>query len=521
MGSGNEVPGARTAGPGARAAGRKGCPGGRTPYRGAVTSAFDRLHEETFGVPPSAVAPLAGDGSRRRMERLTADSGATCIGVHGPDALENRAFVGFARALREAGLPVPQVLATDDAAGLYLVEDLGDVTLYDALQSARDATDGAFPPSMHETYLEVVRRLARLQVEGGRAIDYALAYPRRRYDAQAMQWDCNYFKYDFLKLAGVSFHEGRLEEDFGRLIAWLTEADAAHFMHRDMQSRNVMLRDGEPWFIDFQGGLQGAPQYDVAKLLHEGKTHLPAETRDALLDAYLEALGALVPVDRAAFLRHLRGFVVLRILQGLGAYGLLGLYQRKPQFLARIPHALRDVETLLADGFLPLELPELRGVFERMVARRDLRREAAAPGAGLTVRVASFSYKRGLPEDEGGHGGGFVFDCRALPNPGRLSAYRGLTGLDAEVVAWLESQAEVEPYVAQALALVAAQVDTYRTRGFDSLQVLFGCTGGQHRSVYCAERLAAALRARFPDVTVPVRHAETQHWPPKEQAWTR
>ncbi len=485
-----------------------------------MTSAFTALHAAIRGGAPTRVAAVAVDGSRRRMERLTAEDGSTCIGVHGPDPLENRAFVGHARALRAAGLPVPAVLATDEDAGLYLVEDLGDVTLFDALHAARAESGEAFPAAMHATYEAVLAALARLQVEGGRAVDYGLAYPRARYDAQAMQWDCNYFKYDFLKLAGVSFHEDRLEQDFGRLIAWLAEADAGHFMHRDMQSRNVMLVDGAPWFIDFQGGLEGPPQYDVAKLLHEGKTHLPADAREALLTTYLDALDALVPVDRERFMRHLQGFVVLRILQGLGAYGLLGLHQRRPQFLARIPHAMRDVEALLEGGLLPLELPELEAVFGRMVAREDLRREPPAPADGLTVRIASFSYKRGLPADEGGHGGGFVFDCRALPNPGRLAAYRPCTGLDAEVIAWLETQPELDPFFERALALVADQVETYRTRGFDSLQVLFGCTGGQHRSVYMAERLGAALRERFPDVPCPVRHAETVHWPRKEQAWT-
>ena len=486
-----------------------------------MLDALTRLFETAFGAPPTETAPLAGDGSRRSMIRLQGASGQSVVGVHGPDPLENRAFVAYAGQLARAGLPVPTVHAHDDEAGVYLVDDLGDVTLFDALRAARAETGNGFPASMLATYREVLRQLARLQVEGGRAVDYAVAYPRRAYDAQAMQWDCNYFKYDFLKLAGVPFHEGRLEEDFQTLIGWLGEASGGHFMHRDMQSRNVMLVDGEPWFLDFQGGLEGPLQYDVAKLLFEGKAAMPSETRAELLDAYLDTLGEHVAIDRDRFLAHFRGFVVLRILQGLGAYGLLGLHQRKPQFIARIPPALRDVEALLGDGFLPVEVPELQAVFERMVAREDLRREPPPPQEGLTVRIASFSYKRGLPTDEGGHGGGFVFDCRALPNPGRLAEYRAHTGLEEGVRTWLEAHDAIDPFFERALALVQGQIDVYRERGFDSLQVLFGCTGGQHRSVYMAERLGAALRGAYPDVACPITHAETIHWPTGAQAWTR
>jgi hypothetical protein len=274
-----------------------------------------------------------------------------------------------------------------------------------------------------------------------------------------------------------------------------------------------MLRGEDPWFIDYQGGLQGPLQYDVAKLLYDGKAALPPEVRRELLDHYLEALARHLPVDRDRFLEHFRGFVVLRILQGLGAYGFLGLYGRKPQFLARIPHALDDIEGLLADGFLPLHTPELRTVFERLVEDPALRKHAAPPAAGLTVRVGSFSYKRGIPADPGGHGGGFVFDCRALPNPGRLAEHAGRSGLDAEVVAYLDAQAQTAGFLRHARALVGEQLEAYERRHFDSLQVSFGCTGGQHRSPYCAEHLAAAVRARFPGAQVVVTHAEVLHWP--------
>jgi len=477
-----------------------------------VQDALDRLFEATFGAPPQAQEPLAGDGSRRRMIRLHRKDGPSVIGVLGPNGDENRAFLSYSATFRDLGLPVPAVYGADEAAGVYLVEDLGDTTLFDRLDPARRTGD-PLPDDVLRLYEKVLAWLPRFQVEGGRAVDYSVAYPRPRYDAQAMQWDLDYFKYAFLKLAHVDFHEARLAEDAARLIRWLSGPGGRHFVYRDLQTRNIMVRDDTPWFIDYQGGLQGPLQYDVAKLLYEGKAGLDEATRERLLDHYLTALAEYVPVQRDSFLTHFRGFVVLRILQGLGAYGYLGLYGRKPQFLARIPPAIADLEGLLASGFLPLDLPELRAVFERLIASETLRAETRTPATGLTVRVGSFSYKRGVPADPSGHGGGFTFDCRALPNPGRLAAYAGRSGLEDEVADWLETQAATDAFYAQAAALVEAQVARYEERGFDSLQVLFGCTGGQHRSAYLARRLATALAKCHPEATVCVTHHEALHWP--------
>ncbi len=477
-----------------------------------MLASLDQLFLDAFGAAPVSHEPLPGDGSRRRMIRLRGEDGRSVMGVIGPDPDENRAFLSYSRSFRELGLPVPEIHAANEQEGVYLVEDLGDETLFDALAKARP-DGGPLPPALLGVYKRVLELLPRFQVEGGRAVDYSVAYPRARYDAQAMQWDLNYFKYDFLKLAHVPFHESRLEDDFGRLIRWLSGPDAQHFVYRDLQTRNVMVRDGAPWFIDYQGGLQGPLQYDVAKLLYEGKAGLDHATRELLLDHYLTALAEHMPVQRDRFLTHFRGFVVLRILQGLGAYGYLGLYGRKPQFLARIPHAIRDLEGLLATGFLPLDLPEMRAVFERLIGDEALRADPRPANDGLTVRVGSFSYKRGIPTDPSGHGGGFTFDCRALPNPGRQAAYAGHSGLDEDVARYLDAAEGTDHFFVSTLTLVEAQVKRYLERGFDSLHVQFGCTGGQHRSAFMAERLGRALRALFPTVYVPVAHHEALHWP--------
>jgi P-loop ATPase protein family/Phosphotransferase enzyme family len=369
-------------------------------------------------------------------------------------------------------------------------------------------------------YRRVVEVLPRFQVEGGRAVDYSVAYPRAAFDRQSILWDLNYFKYHFLKLAHVPFNEARLEKDFKRLATFLLGADTRHFMYRDFQSRNIMLRDGEPWFIDYQGGRRGALQYDIASLLFDPKAAIPEALREQLLDHYLDALEEYLPVERERFREHFRGYVFVRIMQAMGAYGYRGFFERKTRFLQSVPPAIRNLERLLETGFVPVELPELRGVFERIVASQTLRRTPVHVPPGLTVQVGSFSYKNGYPDDSGGHGGGFVFDCRALHNPGRYAEYAGLCGCDEPVAKFLEEVPEVEDFWKHVRGLVDGQVNTYLTRGFTSLSVYFGCTGGQHRSVYMAERLARHLRRKFPQVNVVLAHREQARWPARPEAET-
>lgn len=473
---------------------------------------LSRLFTQHFGKPPATVLPLEGDGSSRMLYRLVGEGYETAIGVYGPDAEENRAFLSFSRAFRQAGLPVPQLYAVDEAAGMYIEEDLGDATLFDALSAARKRDSGDFPASMLPVYRRVVEELPRFQVEGGRVVDYSVAYPRAAFDRQSILWDLNYFKYHFLKLAHIPFNESRLERDFKHFANFLLRADRTHFLYRDFQSRNVMLREGEPWFIDYQGGRKGALQYDIASLLYDAKAGLPESVREQLLSHYLDALERYLPVDREKFRQFYRGYVLVRIMQAMGAYGYRGFYERKIRFLQSVPHAIENIEEVLREGPLPVDLPELSAVFEQIVAAPALRQQPARPQPGLTVHVGSFSYKNGYPEDTGGHGGGFVFDMRALHNPGRYAEYVDLCGRDEPVRKFLESVPEVEEYWRHVEGLIHGQVETYLTRGFTSLSVHFGCTGGQHRSVYFAERMARHLRERFPDVNVDLKHREERNW---------
>jgi aminoglycoside/choline kinase family phosphotransferase len=462
---------------------------------------LSRLFQARFTEPPERIAPLKADGSSRKLYRL-ASSSRTAIGVVNPDVRENRAFVAFSRHFRGAGLAVPEIYAEDSDQGVYLEEDLGDTTLFQLLTSTR--TGATLSPEALDLYQQVVEILPRFQVAAGRTLDYGVCYPRAAFDRQSMRWDLNYFKYYFLRLAKIPFDEQRLEEDFERFVEFLLAAPGDFFLYRDFQSRNIMVQEGRPWFIDYQGGRRGPLQYDLASLLCDAKADLPFELRDELADQYLAAAAELVPIDRAAFMRHYPGFALIRIMQAMGAYGLRGFYERKQHFLASIPYAIRNLEHLIRTTKLPVDLPELTGVWRRLAASSYLRQFGTASLA-LTVRIRSFSYKDGVPTDETGHGGGHVFDCRALPNPGRFAEYATVTGREAPVIAFLEREPAVHDFLDHVFAIVEQSVENYRTRNFTDLSVAFGCTGGQHRSVYCAERLARHLRERF-KVAVEVRH---------------
>jgi aminoglycoside/choline kinase family phosphotransferase len=465
-----------------------------------------RLFEEHFQLPVEEARPLQGQlgGSGRAIVRLSAGN-ISAIGIQYPVREENVAFIEFSRHFRQCGLPVPEIYAEDLNAGAYLEEDLGDTTLFEFL--GRNRVGDSIACEAIEAYRKVVAMLPSFQVEGGRDLNYNACYPRASFDRQSITWDLNYFKYYFLRLAGVPFNEQALEDDFSRLTEFLLEAKADYFLYRDFQSRNVMLRDGQPYFLDYQGGRKGALQYDIASMLFDGKADLPHELRRQLLDYYIECLGTHIRIDRDAFLEHYYAFVYVRILQALGAYGFRGFYERKAHFLQSVPFALKSLCWLAENVKLPIALPALMNALDAITKSEKLK-GLTQSADGLKVRVFSFSYHREMPADESGNGGGFVFDARSLPNPGREEQYKKLTGKDAPVIEYLNRHASVHQYFASVLALVDASVSAYQKRGFKDLMVSFGCTGGQHRSVYLAEQLAAHLRNS--GVNVVVRHIEQE-----------
>jgi len=468
---------------------------------------LEKLFEQHFHTPVERVLPVQGElgGSGRKIIRFTG-AGNSAIGILYGVREENVAFLEFSRHFRKHGLPVPEIYAEDLEHGAYLEQDLGDTSLFELLSKNRNGEQIARP--VVEAYRKAIATLPRFQVEAARDLNYKICYPRGSFDRQSISWDLNYFKYYFLRLAGIPFSEQALEDDFSRLTKFLLSAPRDFFLYRDFQSRNIMLCDEQPYFLDYQGGRKGALQYDVASLLYDAKADLPPELRQQLLDHYLDVLRGYVDLTREVFMQHYYAYVYIRIMQALGAYGFRGFYERKVHFLQSVPYALKNLRWLLHHVKLPIALPTLMDAFHSMLASEKLQ-GLASDADSLVVRIFSFSFHRGLPKDESGNGGGFVFDGRSLPNPGREERFKSLSGRDAPVVEYLNQQESVHQFLASVMSLVDASVSNYQQRGFKNLMVSFGCTGGQHRSVYLAEQVAKRLRGR-PGLEVVVTHRELE-----------
>jgi aminoglycoside/choline kinase family phosphotransferase len=468
---------------------------------------LSELFERRFHAPVVRVQPLQGQlgGSGRRIIRLVGES-RSAIGILYDVREENVAFLEFSRHFYKHGLPVPEIYGEALDQGAYIEEDLGDTSLFEFLSKNR--TGESISPEVVEAYRRVIATLPRFQIEAGRDLNYKVCYPRGSFDRQSISWDLNYFKYYFLRLAGIPFSEQALEDDFNRLTKFLLSASRDYFLYRDFQSRNIMLREGKPYFLDYQGGRKGALQYDVASLLYDAKADLPPDLRQQLLDHYLDGLAGFTDIKRDVFMQHYYAYVYIRIMQALGAYGFRGFYERKAHFLQSVPYALKNLRWLLHNVTLPIALPTLLEAFHSMLASEKLQ-GLASQADQLVVRILSFSFHRGLPKDDSGNGGGFVFDGRSLPNPGREERFKVLTGRDAPVIDYLNQQEGVHQYMASVMSLVDASVGNYQQRGFKHLMVCFGCTGGQHRSVYLAEQLARHLRKRG-GVEVIVQHRELE-----------
>jgi len=468
-----------------------------------IEEKLSNLYRNWSGSGSLRIDKLAGSGSYRQYFRIFGTSG-NVVGAYNADVRENVAFLKFSRHFRNMGLPVPQVLSVTSDSEAYLLEDLGDTTLFSVLSGLRN-TWGYVHPDVVKLYLKVVELLPAFQVTAGHSIPFSNCYPRQAFDRQSMMWDLSYFKYYFLKLARISFDEQKLEEDFNAFADFLLEAPADNFMYRDFQSRNIMVQNNSVWFIDYQGGRKGALQYDLASLLYDAKADLPEDFRMQLLDHYLKTVTKTAYIDERLFRKYFDGFVLIRILQAMGAYGFRGYYENKPLFLQSIPYAVKNLAILRERAMIPVKLPMLLKVLDEIIANPGF--SSVKPAASdLVVKIFSFSYKKGVPADDSGNGGGFVFDCRALPNPGRYPEYADITGKDKPVVEFLRKEPEVDAFLNHVFSLVSQSVRNYTERGFTSLMVSFGCTGGQHRSVYCAEQLAKYLSEKF-NVKVVLKHS--------------
>lgn len=464
----------------------------------------DKLSELFPEEKVERVELLPKSGSNRCYYRLTSEH-RSLIGVYGEIVRENEAFIYIARHFRLKGLPVPEVYSVSDDVHYYLQEDLGDTSLFDAIKNGRES--GSFSEQEITLLKNTIRLLPHFQIKGAQDLNFAKCYPVSTFDRRSVMWDLNYFKYCFLKMVLPDFSEPELEDDFENLANKLLFEPADYFMYRDFQSRNVMLKNGEPYFIDFQGGRKGHLYYDLASFLWQSKAHFSYELRQLLLDEYLDELGKLnitIP-DRKSFYEHLTYFVLFRQLQVLGSYGFRGMIEGKSHFLESIPSALKNFNEILSE--IGSDYPYLKDIADQLQAVNTPNYSNA--DLPLIVTIYSFSYKRGIPEDDSGNGGGFVFDCRAIHNPGKYEEYKNLTGLDEPVKKFLENDGEILRFLDAVYSLSDASVKRYLERGFTHLQLSFGCTGGRHRSVYSAQSAAQHIAQKF-GVKVRLIHRELQ-----------
>ena len=452
------------------------------------------------------IESLKQAGSNRQYFRLKKGEQSYILTYNPSNVPENNAFVSFTKHFSDQGLFVPSIEYVEPGQQFYIQSDLGDLSLFDVIKQE------GFTEEVKKLFKKTCTALAQLQIVGGRNIDYSNCIATRSFDKQAIYSDLLYFLYYFVRALDLPYDKNLLLNDFEMLSSYLMQEEQQYFMHRDCQSRNIMVKDSHIWFIDYQGGMQGALQYDIASLLWQARAQMPYDWRDELVDYYFEHANQLLDgsLRKDDFLSNYDGFVLIRMLQTLGAYGFRGLFERKPHFIASIPFALKNLKWFLENKKLPIRLPALQKVLNAIVADEILEKFAtitAGPECKLTIQVNSFSYKKGIPSDEFGNGGGYVFDCRGILNPGRINEYKTQTGRDKPVQEFLMHKTNMPSFLQHVFGMIDISVEDYIKRGFEGLTISFGCTGGQHRSVFAADRLAEHLKDKYKVQTV-VRHIE-------------
>ena len=424
------------------------------------TTILNQLYNQATEHKPESIIELPSSGSNRRYFRINGEQ--SMVGALGTCVEENRAFLYLAKHFKEKGLPVPEVYACADDEMAYVQQDLGDTLLFNAIEKGRATS--VFSEEERQLLIKTIRLLPDIQFAGAVGLDFNVCYPLPEFDARTILWDLNYFKYCFLKATGMEFLEDRLEDDFQALVEVLMRSQSCTFLYRDFQSRNVMIHNGEPWFIDFQGGRKGPFYYDVASFLWQAKANYPESLRNELIKEYIDALRKYIPVDEAYFHEQLRHFVLFRTLQVLGAYGFRGYFEKKPHFIQSVPFAIENLRNLLNEPYP--EYPYLSEVLHNLVNLKQF--SDALQKRTLTVKVMIFAYKKGIPNDTTGKGGGYVFDCRAVNNPGKYERYKPFTGLDQQVIKFLEDDGEIIEFLDHAYSLVDSSVKRYIERGFSN-----------------------------------------------------
>ncbi len=470
------------------------------------------LFKKYFGEEPSSISPFPHTASGRRYFRMKSEH-KNAIGAFGKNKKENEAFISFSQHFEKKGIPVPKIFIEKDST-FYLQEDLGDETLMQRNVNTRKGKN-IFPDELKSLYKKTIDQLILLQIEGGKGFDYSKCHPCEKFDQQSMTWDLNYFKYYFLNLSRLEFNEFLLEKDFKILVDYLLSTNTNYFLFRDFQSRNVMLVDNEPYFIDYQGGRKGALQYDLASLLYQSKAAIPQDIRNELLDYYIQQIKKQLPLKEDSFTSYFYGYLLLRFVQVLGAYGRRGLLEKMPYFIQSIPLALNNIKWWIENINLPIKTPYLISILKQLTELDKFKpyNKDNSKNKPLIVKIKSFSYREGYPQDDSGNGGGFVFDCRNIHNPGRYEPYKTLTGRDKSVQDFLNTKSHFPTFIQHVYEIVDKAVENYLERDFESLAVNFGCTGGQHRSVYSADSLAQHLTEKY-GVKIHLEHVvqERKNW---------
>ena len=460
-----------------------------------------QLFEKYTGQTATEITEMNSSGSNRRYFRIRGGR-VSVVGVIGTNKDENNAFISLSKHFGEKGINVPKVLAVSTDGMSYIQEDLGDSVLYNEVSHGRES--GEYSSYERDLLCKVVEKLPKIQFKGAEGLDFNVCYPEPAFGERMILFDLNYFKYCFLKATGLDFNEVLLQDDFEKFKEDLLEDMGDTFMYRDFQARNVMLKDDVPFFIDFQGGRKGPIYYDVASFIWQARARYPEDLKQEMLSAYLRSVRTYLPdLDEGYFREKLRQFVLFRNLQTLGAYGFRGYFEKKPHFLASVPFAIDNLRRLLRTPFD--KYPYLNEVLSKLTRMQQF--YEIAEDKRLEVSIYSFAYKKGVPVDTSGNGGGYVFDCRAVNNPGKYEYYRQFNGMDKEVIKFLEDDGEILFFLDNVYRLVDVHVKRFIERKFTHLQVCFGCTGGQHRSVYCAEHLAEHLAKKF-DVKISITHRE-------------
>lgn len=476
-----------------------------------IIEEIKQLAETTLNFSHVEIEMLPPSGSDRRYFRVR-EKNKTCIACYNTNITENNTFISFTRHFKKYNVPVPEICAVNERKDIYLLEDFGTVSLLDELDNKR------YSPYVFNLFKKSLQALAQMQIIAGETVDYNLCLTAKEFGKQAILSDLLYFKYYFLDTLKYPYDKQALLNDFDALANYLTQHTSHHFMFRDFQSRNIMIKGGEVHFIDYQGGMRGALQYDVASLLWQAKAELPEDWKNDLLDYYINEVNQLLNerIDKKAFVYQFNGYVLIRLLQVLGAYGFRGLFERKAHFLSSIPPAINNLKWFVDNKHLGIALPVLEKCLKHCVSddvKKSFESVHATEDSRLVVKISSFSFKQSIPEDETENGGGFVFDCRGILNPGRFAEYKSLTGRDKPVKDFLEQQTKMPEFLNSVFNIVDISVTDYLKRNFDSLMISFGCTGGQHRSVYAADALARYLKNKF-NVKVQVCHhvQDAKNW---------